>query len=52
MEIPKEDRPKDFDEIIFNGTGDDLENFLEDLFARKKSPNGSNGISLSVSDIE
>lgn len=51
MEIPKEDRPKNFDELIFNSTGDELEEYLEDLFNRRKNNQG-NGLSILVSDIE
>ena len=49
MELPKEDRPND--ELIFNGTGDELQDFLEDVMNRRNSNKG-NGLSIMVSEIE
>jgi hypothetical protein len=52
MELPKEDRPSD--QIIFGGTGEELEEFLEDVLYRRKANSGGKGSGLSIlaSEIE
>lgn len=49
MELPSENRPSD--ELIFNSSGDELEEFLESVLHTKNSSN-TKGLSINITDIE
>jgi hypothetical protein len=50
MEIPKDKRPSQqrFEELIFNSTSDELEDYLDTLLDTKSS----GGLSIAITDIE